>query len=107
MRTTSDPTHTELPRQSLDLAFRALWKHRPDAVATVALGTSVLAVERRPATALVAERAPDGDATVLTAQGGCTRSGARTRTNWPSSACCSARGVSSTQTSFASSRRTF
>ena len=72
MRTTSDPTQPELPRQSLDLAFRALWKHRPDAVATVALGTSVLAVERRPATALIAERAPDGVATVLTAQGGCT-----------------------------------
>ena len=62
----------DLPRQSLDLAFRALWKHRPDALATVALGKPVLAVQTEPTALLVTERAPDGIATVVTDKGACT-----------------------------------
>lgn len=62
----------DLPRQSLDLAFRALWRHRPDALATVALGKPVLAVQTEPAAVLVTERAPDGVATVVTDKGACT-----------------------------------
>jgi predicted transposase YdaD len=65
-------TPPDLPRQSLDLAFRQLWKHRPESLAAVALRRPVLAVHAQPASVLVTERAPDGVATVLTPEGGCT-----------------------------------
>ncbi len=65
-------TPPDLPRQSLDLAFRQFWKHRPESLAAVALRRPVLAVQAQPASVLVTERAPDGVATVLTPEGGCT-----------------------------------
>lgn len=66
------PTDPDLPRQSLDLAFRSLWKHRPEALAALALGRTVRDVRPRAPTVLVTERAPDGVATVLTDDGPCT-----------------------------------
>jgi len=47
-------------------------QHRPDSLAAVALRRPVLAVQAQPASVLVTERAPDGVATVLTPEGGCT-----------------------------------
>jgi predicted transposase YdaD len=66
------PTDPDLPRQSLDLAFRSLWKHRPASLAMLALGRTVRNVEPRSSAVIVAERAPDAVATVLTDDGPCT-----------------------------------
>jgi hypothetical protein len=61
----------DLPRQSLDLAFRTLWQRRPDALAALAIGPSFRAAQPEPPALLVAERAPDGVATVYTDDGPC------------------------------------